>query len=129
MNNFFCIMITSLLAMSFYFEKSLISTTTIKHQLIRCVKNDANVKETMFTRVYNFCVEYSFLFEIVLITTLPISLLDHLLQINDIQNLQITMTILCFTFIFVPSFIMYQRLTFTNKLKPDQSISPSIPVN
>ena len=88
-----------------------------------------NVKETMFTRVCNFCVEYSFLFEIVLITTLSISLSDHSLQINDIQNLQIAMTILCSTFIFVPSFIMYQRLTFTNKLKPDQSISPSIPVN
>ena len=137
LSNFFHLIFTSFLAILCYSQKPLITTINTIHQFIR---KDENRKkdQTVFQNIIHFFIThiYTFLFEVVLIITLLISLFDYSLQMNDTKKLQITMTSFCSTFIFLLCFIIYQRFTYIKKTNTKTNTntntnipSVSIPVN
>lgn len=135
LSNFFYLIFTSFFAMTCYSDKSLYTTISMIHKFVRNETEQSEKKgkeETFFKNVFNFFIEYlyMFLFEFILILTLVISLLDYSLKMNDTKKLQIIMTSFCSTLIFLLCFIVFQRFTSIKKtFDLSKSMSAATPMS
>jgi hypothetical protein len=137
---FFFLILTSFFTLCFYSKNSIYETFNNINIFIRSYENNPDknlvfdtiillkninkVKKTesengLFQKFSKILFEnfYTYLFEIVLIFTLFLSLIDYSYNLKNTKNLQFVMISLCSAIILIISYIIYLRMTNTSSIK------------